>query len=232
MRSVWEATRRPWEAFPRWAEDPAPWPRALGRMLALRVPLAWAELLLGWWSFGAMVHQAPRLLVPLVASLGRDRGVDPWDIQGFLAQLPPVPGLAQVWPWLLTLAPVLLVGAWLHHAVWDHTFLWMLKGVDPKAGFRASLEAEAEALRVGSVGAAVGLLGSVPILGMVLGLPLALVALWFWVLRGYALAARHGCPPWKGILATVLHLVGAACLGLGLLVWMAFTLASALAGPP
>ncbi len=201
-------------------------------MLLLRIPVAWAELILGWWSLGALLRTAPRVVTPLVASLGRERGVEAGDIQGFFAQLPPLPGLAQVWPWLLVAGPVLLIGAWLHHAVWDHTCLWMLGGVDPKGGFRASLEAEAEAMSVGTVGAGVGLLGSVPVVGMVLGLPLALVALWFWVLRGFALAARHACPTWKGLVATVLHLLLAGCLGLGLLIWMAHTLASALAGAP
>ncbi|HQR47505.1 MAG TPA: putative ABC exporter domain-containing protein, partial [Thermoanaerobaculia bacterium] len=47
-------------------------------------------------------------------------------------ELPALPGLPQVWPWLLLAAPVLMAGAWLHHAVWDHTCLWMLKGVDPR----------------------------------------------------------------------------------------------------
>lgn len=230
MGPLLTAALRPWEAFPRWAERPDPWGPALRRMLGLRVPLAVAELLLGWWSLGALLRRAPGLVGPFLAEVGRRQGLDPQEVQGFLAQLPPLPALGQAWPWLVAAAPVLMVGAWLHHAVWDHTFLWMLGGLGSGRGFRASLEAEAEALRVGAVGAGVGLLGSVPGLGLVLGLPLAGVALWFWLLRGYALALRHGCPPWKGVVATLLHLVVAGCLAVGVLVAMAFTLASALAG--
>lgn len=232
MRPLLAAALRPWDTFPRWAERPAPWPQALQRMLLLRIPLAWAELLLGWWSLAAMLRGLPGRVAPLMASWGADRGIDVRELQGIIDQLPPLPSLGQVWPWLLLAAPVFLIGAWAHHAVWDHTCLWMLRGVNPKVGFRGSLEAEAEALAVGSVGAAVGLLGAVPIVGLVLGVPLGLVGLWFWVLRGYALAARHGCPAWKGVVATVLHLVLAGCLGLGLLAWMAWTLASALAATP
>jgi hypothetical protein len=56
-----------------------------------------------------------------------------------------------------------------------------------------------------------------------LGLVLLPVAVYFWVLRGYALAAWHGCPVWKGVVATLLHafLMGALVLGtLGLVALM------------
>jgi hypothetical protein len=61
---------------------------------------------------------------------------------------------------------------------------------------------------------------------------LALVNLWFWGLRGFALAARHGCPPWKGVAATGLHLALLGCCGIGLVWIVALTLRSALAGAP
>jgi hypothetical protein len=60
---------------------------------------------------------------------------------------------------------------------------------------------------VGALGAALGLVGELPGSGWGLGLLLAPVAAWFWFLRGYALSAWHGCPLWKGLLATVLNVV-------------------------
>ncbi|HJW34297.1 MAG TPA: hypothetical protein VJ505_13205 [Holophagaceae bacterium] len=230
MRELVAAALRPWEAFPQWAVAPPPLRTGLGRLLRWRLPLACAEGLLGWWSLESMVQRMPDTLGPTLLSLARERGLDPADIRALLAQTSALPSLGKVWPWLLLAAPLLVLGAWLHHAAWDHGCLWMLGGLKTKRGFRASLEAEAEALTVGTVGAALGLLGLLPVLGLVLSLPLALVNLWFWGLRGFALAARHGCPAWKGVAATGLHLLLLGCCGIGLVGLMAFTLMSALAG--
>ncbi len=230
MRGLLAAALRPWEAFPRWAAAPPPLGTGLRRMLRWRVPLACAEGILGWWSLESMLRRMPELLGPFLQSLARERGVDPGDLRAVLAQFPPPPPLARAWPWLLLAAPLLLLGAWLHHAVWDHGCLWMMGGLASKRGFRASMEAEAEALTVGTVGAALGLLGLVPVAGILLSLPLALVNLWFWGLRGFALAARHGCPAWKGVAATGLHLCLLSCCGLGLAWLTVATLLGAMAG--
>ena len=230
MGELLAAALRPWEAFPRWAEAPPPLRIGLGRMLRWRLPLACAEGLLGWWSLGSLLKRVPGLMGPPLQALARERGLDPADLRALLAQLPALPPLSQAWPWLLLAAPLMLLGAWLHHAVWDHGCLWMLGGLKWNRGFRASLEAEAEALTVGTVGALLGLLGLIPVVGLLLSLPLALVSLWFWGLRGFALAARHGCPAWKGVAATGLHLFLVGCCGLGLAWLSALTLLAAMAG--
>lgn len=230
MGELLAAALRPWEAFPRWAAAPPPLKQGLARMLRWRLPLAFLEGLLGWWSLVTLLKRVPELVGASLQSVARERGLDPAELKAFLAQLPAPPSVAKAWPWLLLAAPLLLLGAWLHHAAWDHGCLWMLGGLKTQRGFRASLEAEAEALTVGTVGALVGLLGLIPVVGLVLSLPLALVNLWFWGLRGFALAARHGCPAWKGVAATGLHLLLMSCCGVGLAWLCVATLLGAMAG--
>lgn len=141
----------------------------------------------------------------------------PEDLAGALG---PMPTLARAFPWLLGAVPLGLLGEWLHHAVWDHGCLWMLRGLRKEHPWRATFEAEALALQVGAVGSVLGLASFLPGLGPYLWPLSAVLGLWFWGLRGVALAAFHGCPVWKGVLATLLHalLLGAF---MGLLVLLA-----------
>ncbi len=204
---------------------------SLRRLMILRLPLAFLHawlagraMLLTWAqlrdvdgpTWREALQQAPGVL-----------SVE--DLRMALQSLPAAPPWERCWPWLLVIVPVGLLGLWLHDAAWDHAGLWMLRGLRKEDRVRATLAAEAEALSVGSVGVLVALLGFLPYAGTffgLLGLPLGL---YLWGLRGVALAAFHGCPTWKGVVATVLHvlLFGLFACGLLALTWL---LAMSLAG--
>lgn len=211
------ALLRPGRAF---AGPPPSLARALGRMLVWWAPPALASALLSTRevlaAYGALRTEG---LPPLWTRLS---GLDPEALRLLLADLPPAPAFAEVWPWLVPTVPLGLLGTWLHHAVWDHAGLWILGGLKEGRGFRASLLAEAQALRVAALGTLAGLLGFVPGLGGLLALPLLALQGYLWVFRGFALAARHGCAPWRGLAATVLHaaLVGGLLLATFLLAFL------------
>lgn len=207
LRRALEALRRPAPAFQGIAAEGPGLGASLRRMLA-------------WWLPPALLHAGFTALSALRAWEGLRAGrlppwsglllpawVDPDDLRELLAHLPPPPAAGAVGACLLILVPLGVLGIWLHDAVWDHTCLWLLGGLKQKRGFRATLVAEAQVLRVAALGSWVGLLGLLPVAGTLLALPLALLEGWLWILRGFALAAFHGCETWKGIAATVLHAV-------------------------
>lgn len=227
--NLWlQAALRPWEAFPLRQEG---WPRALGRMLVMRTPWAILELVLMWKALTVTREELISMRGPLwqqvLAQLPSDVSVN--DVREMLSHLPAVPLWTSIWPWLVALAPVLVVALWAHHAVWDHTFLWILRGVKKDGpGFKGSMTAEAQALEVGVIGVALGLLQYLPTVGPLLGWPLAAVGLWCWVLRGFALAKAHGAPMWKGVTATLLHGLVAGCCLVGCILVMVLQLAAAM----
>lgn len=212
LLQLWQRAVSPERAFRlRAAEEPALGP-SLATLLAFRAPLAFAEMVLAYWglhrAFGSL-----RAVDGPVADWAKALPISmtPEDWRALLVDLPTLPPVAVALPWLALLAPIGVLGLWLHDAAWDHGCLWMLGGLKARRGVRTTLVAEAEALTVGSLGAAAGLLGALPHVGWLLALPLAALAVWFWILRGYALAAWHRCPVWKGVAATALHAVLAAC---------------------
>jgi len=213
FRALW----RPSAAF---SSPPPPLGQATWTMARIWVPLALVNAVWTAWR-GLEVYatlRGGRNSLPFLGMFG----LDPVGIQDLLAGLPPPPTFGRIWPWLLLVVPFGVLGTWLHHAVWDHTGLWLVGGLKEQRGFRTSLLAEAEALRITAVGTLVGFLGFLPGLGMLLALPLLLLDAYLWIFRGLALAARHGCEPWRGIAATVVHAFLVGCFALAMLSLMLF----------
>ena len=204
------ALLRPGAAF---ANPPPQLGRALRDMALVWMPLALVNALLtvrrALQVYGGLRREG------LPAGTPAWPGLDLEAIQELLSTLPAPPAMGRIWPWLLLAVPLGVLGTWLHHSVWDHMGLWLAGGLKARRGFRTSLLAEAEALRITALGTLVGLLGFVPVVGFALALPLLLLDAYLWLFRGFALAARHGCEPWRGLVATVLHAVLLGCFGLG-----------------
>ncbi len=211
----YRALTQPGTAF---ASTPPTLGRAVRDMALVWIPLALANTA---WTVWRMLHVYGGLRggTSMPGILGWLR-VDPVDFHDLVTMLPAPPVFGRIWPWLGLVVPLGVLGTWLHHAVWDHLGLWLLGGLKERRGFRTSLLAEAEALRIAAVGTLVGLLGHLPGLGVLLALPLLLLDAYLWLFRGFALAARHHCDLWRGLAATVVHAVLLGCLALLLLTLM------------
>ena len=217
VQDLWRCVRSPRPGFRSRVSRSGPLGASLLRMVALRAPLALAGWALTLWAYGnlrASLMAGTGSFAELVLGL---TGASPQELRIYVEALPAPPTLASALPWLLPLAPLAVLSLWLHHLIWDHMCLWMLGGLTLRKGWRTTAVAESEALQVGALGAAAALLGDVPGLGFILGIPLALLGIYFWILRGFALAAWHECAPWKGVVATLLHVLLAALTFLGLL---------------
>jgi len=214
LRLLWERAVRPSRAFRERCLEAPGLGDSVKEMLLLRAPIAFLGSVLAYLSFQgfyARIASPDSEVWRFIVARAPD-SVDPADLNAALAKLPELPTLHAMLPWLLLLAPLAVLSLWLHDATFDHMGLWLLGGLKERRGFRASLVADSEALKVGALGAAVGLIADLPGMGIALGLLLAPVAIYFWILRGYALAAWHGCPPWKGIVATLLNIVLAGAM--------------------
>lgn len=225
LRQMGKAALRPDLVFPALAAQPQGPGLAGLRMLAWRVPLGVLGGIATLRGLALGLEEIKRLEGPWAqALLSATPGVAPEDLQSALADLPQIPGGTEAFLGLLLLVPLGLVGIWFHHALWDHCCLWLLKGLRKEKAWHATWEAEASALQVGVLGAALGLMTLLPGIGAHAWPLVMLVDLWFWGLRGVALAAFHGCPAWKGVIATLLHgllLMGIGCGLLGVLALMA-----------
>ena len=216
--SMAKAVLRPDQVFPGLAAQPQGPGNAGLRMLVWRVPVGILGGMATLRGLALALEQVKRLEGPWAqALLSATPAVAPEDLTAALAELPMIPGGSRAVVGLLLVVPLGLGGVWLHHTVWDHGCLWLLKGLRKNHPWRASFEAEALALHVGVVGAALGLLTWIPEIGVYTWPFVLLVDLWFWGLRGAALAAFHGCPIWKGVTATLLHGLLVIVLGCGLL---------------
>ncbi len=209
----------PVRGFRAWAAEAPDLAPTFGRMLMLRGGLACLSSLLllhslyrGYPLFKSM--QGP-LWHEILPQLPPD--LDIAAIRASLAELPDLPPWSRLWPWVLLFGPLGIASAWLHNAVWDHGCLWLLGGVKRTGSWRITFVAEAAAMEVGTLDALLALLGFIPVAGPLLAPVLAAVGVYFWVLRGLALAAFHGAPPWKGALATLLHVLLAGLFLCGLL---------------
>ena len=228
---LWYRAVSPVKGFQRLAAEGPRTAPSLGRLLTLRAPVAFAEAALMYWGFLGMYRTFTGMEGPLwnLALHLLPPELSAEDVRYFLREFPSLPPLGHVWPWLLVVAPLYVLSIWIHDAIWDHGCLWMLGGLKEKRGFRTTLIAESEALQVGVFGAVLGLLTSLPGIGWVLSLPIGLVSVYFWVFRGFALAAFHGCAIWKGVVATLFHAFLALCCVAGTLLFFLAVLTRVLA---
>ncbi len=220
LRPLWS----PREGFQELAAEAPSLGRSLAWMLSAALP---------WWL--ASLWFGARQALSDYAAFREARGplwdevframpdLNPVDVQQAFSSWPVAPSWAHLAPWIPLMVLLGLFGAWLHDGAWDHAALWLLRGLkaDKEGRVKATLAAEAQAQAVAWIGTALGLLAFLPGLGGWMGVLLFPLTAWLWLLRGWALAAHHGCPPWKGVAATLLHLV---LFGLFLLVFLVLPL--------
>jgi hypothetical protein len=238
LRAPFRLALKPIPGFAAEAAAPAGPGQLFLRMLLWRTVLGWIDGAFAVWGFAsgyaslrALEGRFWNTVLEAMAQINSELAVE--DLRALAAELPPLPALSRLLIWMLPLVPLGVASAWLHNVVWDHGCLWLLRGVPRKGAWRPTLRAESSAMWVGSAGVVIGLLGHAPVAGLLLGPVLGAMGAYFWLLRGVALAAFHGCPVWKGVAATVLHVVLALGCGCGtiFLAWqLALRMAAAAAG--
>lgn len=208
-RALWSRVADPGRSFAARRAEAPPLRTSLKEMLLLRTPLAFAALGLEYVSFralyGRLSDPSGEFWTTLLQRL--PGSVDPQDLKEVLARLPELPSTHGLLPWFLLASPLVVLSIWAHDVTFDHAALWVLRGLGRDRSWRATLTADAEALKAGAFGSAFGILFLLPFLPAPLALLQIPVAGYFWVLRGYALAAWHGIPLWKGVAATLVHVL-------------------------
>jgi hypothetical protein len=187
------------------ARPPRPLP-AFGWMLLFRVPLAWATSAIAYiWLINMQqtISAPPPWLLDIIAQAPIDAG----EALAALGSFPALPPLGAAWHLVSLFAFLSIVGLWMHNVVWDHTALWLLRGTKPKPSFRISSAAIAEAMGAESFASCLGAIASLSFAGFVAAPILMAANIYYWCLKGVALSFFHGCPVWKGVAATLLHVV-------------------------
>jgi hypothetical protein len=207
--TLWSRVADPARSFPaRRAEAPA-LRVSLKEMLLLRSPLAFLALAFEYASFrslyGRLSDPSGDLWTTILRSV--PGAPDPADLKVALARLPELPSTHGLLPWFLLASPLVVLSVWAHDVTFDHVALWVLRGLGGDRSWRATMTADAEALKAGVFGSAFGILFLLPFLPAPLVLVQLPVAGYFWILRGFALAAWHGVPLWKGVAATLVHVL-------------------------
>jgi len=204
LKMYFRMTFIPMRTFAELAEQSLKLWTSLGWMLLFRVPLAW---ILGTINYTWIlllqqsINNPPQSLIHLFEKLK----LRPEDVLSELQALPSLPALSCTWPWIGLLALLGVIGLWAHNVAWDHVSLWMLRGTKPRPSIRVSGVAIAEVMGAASLGSLLGLILTVPFIGLLFSPILLIVNIYYWALRGISLAKYHGCPVWKGIAATLLH---------------------------
>lgn len=207
LNTLWQCALHPVQGFQQRAVLARAPRLAFWEFLAWRIPVAVVEAALAWQVLlrvWAMVLDPAGMLWTQILPLVPDFTAA--DLTLMLAPLPHPPAFHSYLPLVLLLGILGPPSLWLHHVAWDHASLRLLKGAAPHS-VALTARAESEALTVGAVGAALGLLAYLPGIGCALNLVLMPLGIWFWLLRGFALSAFHRCPLWKGLTATLLHVV-------------------------
>ncbi|MCL1893608.1 MAG: hypothetical protein FWG02_05155 [Holophagaceae bacterium] len=180
---------------------------SVGLMLLFRVPVLWVTTIIYYiWLVRALelAHDPPLELQDFVRHYAASSAN---DIFLELKNIPLLPQLETAWPWIGLFALLVVVGIWMHNSVWDHTALWMLGGTKSEDSFKTSCTAIADVMGAATYGTLLGLIATLPFVGL-FALPLlGIVNIYYWILRGIGLSIYHGCPIWKGVVATILHVL-------------------------
>jgi len=175
-------------------------------MVLWRAPFWTLSTLIQLEGYRRLHHLLSSPMEPRFQGFVDSLGLTTVQLRALADFLPAPPAASVALPWIAAISPLAVLSLWMHHWAWDHLALWILRGVGPGKA-RASALAEAEALTVGVLVRPLTLLAEIPYLGWVFATLGLVGGIYAWALRGIALSAWHECPLWKGLAATILHLL-------------------------